>query len=567
MKSIIKNRLIKLTTLALITLVVYSCAITQAPGGGPKDTKPPMFTAADPANNSVNFSGKKITLTFSEYVKLKNLDKFLLISPPLNQLPDIREGGKTLTIRIKDTLRANTTYKFYMGDAIVDITEGNPLRNFSYAFSTGTVIDSLSLSGKVTNAFTLEPQKDLFVLLYSKTEDSVPYLERPVYVTRTYDNGNFVFTNLASGKYRLLALKDVNGDYVYSPGAEDIAFADSLAEPEYSEISAPDSLGKVTLTGGENRPVELMLFNEPDSTQRLLKGGMAGKNQFQITYRYPLKNLDIKPLSDDSTRNWCIKEFSTKNDTVRGWLIPPVTDTLKLRVVADNNRVDTLIFATEIKSKENTRNKNVPERSNLTFTASTSGSRYLELNRPFIFTASMPVASLDSSMIRIINTTSHDTLKPLLVQALDSIGRKTMIKHAWVEGADYQVMLPKGTVTDIYGETNDSLTFGFKVRPKEEYGLIRIKLSGNTHPESMIYQLLTEKGAVVAEKQNVKGDIVLFDYLLPGKYRVKAILDENHNGRWDTGSLIRRKQPEKAIMHPKVMDVRGNWELEEPWDF
>lgn len=567
MKSIIKNRLIKLTTLALITLVVYSCAITQAPGGGPKDTKPPMFTAADPANNSVNFSGKKITLTFSEYVKLKNLDKFLLISPPLNQLPDIREGGKTLTIRIKDTLRANTTYKFYMGDAIVDITEGNPLRNFSYAFSTGTVIDSLSLSGKVTNAFTLEPQKDLFVLLYSKTEDSVPYLERPVYVTRTYDNGNFVFTNLASGKYRLLALKDVNGDYVYSPGAEDIAFADSLAEPEYSEISAPDSLGKVTLTGGENRPVELMLFNEPDSTQRLLKGGMAGKNQFQFTYRYPLKNLDIKPLSDDSTRNWCIKEFSVKNDTIRGWLIPPVTDTLRLRVVADNNRVDTLIFATEIRSKENTKNKNIPERSNLTFTASTSGSRYLELNRPFIFTASMPVASLDSSMIRIINTTSHDTLKPLLVQALDSIGRKTMIKHAWVEGADYQVMLPKGTVTDIYGETNDSLTFGFKVRLKEEYGLIRIKLSGNTHPESMIFQLLTEKGVVVAEKQNVKGDVVLFDYLLPGKYRVKAIVDENHNGRWDTGSLIRRKQPEKAMMHPKVMDVRGNWELEEPWDF
>ncbi len=567
MKRRINKRLIQLAILALISLVVYSCAITQAPGGGPKDTKPPMFTSADPANNSVNFSCKKITLTFSEYVKLKNLDKFLLISPPLNQLPDIREGGKTLTIRIKDTLRANTTYKFYLGDAIVDITEGNPLRNFSYAFSTGAVIDSLSLSGKVTNAFTLEPQKDLFVLLYSKTEDSVPYLERPVYVTRTYDNGNFVFTNLASGKYRLLALKDVNGDYVYSPGAEDIAFADSLVEPEYSEISAPDSLGRVTLTGGENKPSELMLFNEPDSTQRLLKGSMAGKNQFQLIFRYPLKNLDIKPLSNDSTRNWCIKEFSVRNDTVRAWLIPPIIDTLKLRVVADNNRVDTLIFATEIKSKENTRNKNVPERSNLTFTASTSGSRYLELNRPFVFTASTPVVSLDSSMIRIINTTSHDTLKPLLVQALDSIGRKTMIKHAWVEGADYQVLLPKGAVTDIYGETNDSLTFGFKVRTKEEYGLIKIKLSGNAHPESMIFQLLTEKGVVVAEKQNIKGDVVLFDYLLPGKYRVKAIVDENHNGRWDTGSLIRRKQPEKAMMHPKVMDVRGNWELEEPWDF
>jgi hypothetical protein len=566
MKSIFKNSLIKLTAFIIIALAVYSCAIVQAPGGGPKDTKPPMFIGANPPNNSVNFNSKKITLSFDEFVKLKSLEKFLLISPPLNQLPDIKEGGKALTIKIKDTLRANTTYKFYLGDAIVDITEGNPLRNFAYAFSTGTVIDSLSLSGKVTNAFTLEPQKDIFVLLYSNTGDSVPYLERPVYVTRTYDNGNFVFTNLASGKYRLLALKDVNGDYLYSPGAEDIAFADSLVEPEYAEISEPDSLGRVTLTGGESKPSELMLFNEPDSTQRLTKGSIVGKNQFQLTFRYPLKNLQIKPLNEDSTRTWCIKEFSVKNDTVQGWLIPPVADTLKLLIVADDNKADTLVLATSIKSKENSR-KNAPEKSSLTFTASTSTSRYLELNRPFVFTASMPIVSFDSSMIRVINTTTHDTLKPQLVMAIDSIGRKTMIKHPWVEGSDYQVMLPKGTVTDIYGETNDSLTFGFKVRTKEEYGLIRILLSGNNRPEPLIFQLLTEKGTVVAEKQNVKGDVVLFDYLQPGKYRVKVIVDENRNGKWDTGVLIRRQQPEKAMMHPKVMDVRGNWELEEPWEF
>ncbi|HOW31730.1 MAG TPA: Ig-like domain-containing protein [Bacteroidales bacterium] len=561
------NFLTKFSIIMLLMAIVASCAIQQPPGGGPKDTKPPVFLMAEPANNSVNFNAKKIDLRFSEYIKLKNIEKFLLISPPLNEPPDIKENGKSLTIKIKDTLRSNTTYKFYMGDAIVDITEGNALRNYSYAFSTGPFIDSLTLRGKVTGAASLEPQKDVFVVLYTSMDDSAPMLERPVYVTKTYDNGDFVFTNLAGGKYRLLAIKDINGDYLYSPGAEEVAFSDSLVEPEYAAVSGQDTLGRVILAEGESKPSQLMLFAEPDSTQRLTKGGMTGINQFQLVFRYPLKSLQIEPLTADSARNWCVREFSAKNDTMRGWLLPPVTDTLKLKVVADNGEADTLIFATDVKSKENARGKNIPERKNLSFTASTSQSRYLELNSRFSFTASMPVASLDTSLIRAINTTTHDTLKPALVVAADSIGRRTIVQHQWVEGADYQVLLPKGTVTDIYGETNDSLTFGFKVRPREEYGLVRIRLAGDHRTESLIFQLVTEKGLVVAERQNVSGDIVLFDYLLPGKYRVKAIVDKNRNGKWDTGSLLRRMQPEKALMHPKVMDVRGNWELEEPWNF
>lgn len=562
----LKRLLLRPIAFFSIAMAAFSCAIQQAPGGGPKDTKPPQLTGAEPAANSVNFKGNKITLTFNEFITLKNLEKFLLISPPLNKTPEIKENGKKLTIRIKDTLRENSTYKFYLGEAIVDITEGNPLRNFSFAFSTGPYIDSLTLSGKVSVASSLEAGKDVFVFLYSKTDDSIPMLERPVYVTRTYDNGNFVFTNLASGKYRLLALKDINGDYLYSPGAEEIAFADSLTEPSFAPVASQDSLGRITLESGGNRQ-ELFLFSEPDSTQRLLKSGMTGKNQFQLIFRYPVKNFQMNILDADSAREWCIREFSAGNDTIRCWLLPPYADTLRLQVVADAKKTDTLVFSTEYKTKESSRGKNIPERNNLTFVSSTSSSRYLELNKPFTFTASMPITELDSSMIRIINATSHDTLRPQLVKAADTIGRKTAIIHPWVEGADYQVLLPKGTVKDIYGEINDSITFGFKVRSKEDYGLVRIRLGGENRPEPMVFQLLTEKGAVVAEKKDIKDNLVVFDYLLPGKYRVKAFTDENRNGRWDTGVLLRHKQPEKAYLHPKTMDVRGNWELEEPWNF
>lgn len=566
MKKTAINNLLKLFAILLIIAAAASCAIQQAPGGGPKDVKPPQFIGSEPANNAVNFNAKKITLTFSEYVKLKSIEKFLLISPPLNEQPDIKENGKSLTIKIKDTLRSNTTYKFYLGDAIVDITEGNPLRNFSYAFSTGPVIDSLTLSGKVTGASDLEPKKDVFVILYSNLADSAPMLERPAYVTRTYDNGDFVFTNLASGKYRLIAIKDVNADYMYSPSAEDIAFADSLVEPEYATIAGQDSVGRITLSGGENKPSQLMLFTEPDSTQRLSKSGMVAKNQLQLVFRYPTNNLRLTILGDDSLRTWDIREFSSRNDTVRCWLLPPVPDTLHLFAMDNGNKPDTLVIATAVKGKESARGKNVPERSSLTFTPSTSQSRFLELNQPFTFTASVPITSLDTSLIRVINVTNKDTLRPQLVTRVDSIGRKMTIKHAWIEGSEYQVLLAKGAVTDIYGETNDSLTFGFKVRTKEDYGLVRIRLSDENRPEHLIFQLLTEKGVVVAEKKDI-GDVVLFDYLLPGKYRVKAIVDENNNGRWDTGAYLRHKQPEKTIMHPKLLDVRGNWELEEPWNF
>lgn len=566
-KADFHNRFIKITALLFLTTASVSCAIQQAPGGGPKDEKPPQFVGSEPGNNAVNFTGKKITLTFNEYVKLKNIEKFLLISPPLNQQPDIREAGKSLQIKIKDTLRDNTTYKFYLGDAIVDITEGNPVRNFSYAFSTGAAIDSLTLQGKVTGAGDLEPKKDVFVMLYRSSADSAPMLDRPDYVTRTFDNGDFVFTNLAAGKYRIASIKDLNGDYMYSPGIEEIAFDDSPAEPEYAVIAGQDSVGRITLSGGLNKPLGLRLFTEPDSAQRILKSSMITQNQLQLVFRYPTRNLQLIPLGADSLRKWDFREFSSHNDTVQCWLIPPVSDTLRLQVIDNGNEPDTITLATTVKSKESGRGKNAPERKTLAFTSSVSQSRILELNRPLFITAASPLASFDTSLILIINTVIHDTTKLQSAVRADSIGRNLIIRYPWIEGNDYQVLLPKGAAADIYDQTNDSLTFAFKVRTKEEYGLIRIRLDGEKHTEPLIFQLLNEKGVVVSEKKDITGNLLVFDYLLPGKYRMKAIADENRNGKWDTGVYLKHQQPEMTFLLPKVLEVRSNWELEESWTF
>jgi len=566
-KADFHNRLIKISALLFLMTASVSCAIQQAPGGGPKDEKPPQFIGSEPGINTVNFSGKKIMLTFNEYVKLKNIEKFLLISPPLNQQPDIREAGKSLQIKIKDTLRDNTTYKFYLGDAIVDITEGNAVRNFSYAFSTGPVIDSLTLQGKVTGAGDLEPKKDVFVMLYRSTADSAPMLDRPDYVTRTYDNGDFVFTNLAAGKYRIVSIKDLNGDYMYSPGTEEIAFDDSLAEPEYAVIAGQDSVGRIALSGGLKKPLELRLFTEPDSAQRILKSNMITQNQLQLVFRYPTRNLQLIPLGADNQRRWDFREFSSHNDTVQCWLIPPVSDTLRLQVIDNGNKPDTITLATAVKSKESGRGKNTPQRETLSFVSSVSQSRILELNRPFFITASSPLVSLDTSLILIINAAAHDTAKPQSAVRVDSIGRNIIIRHPWAEGNDYQILLPKGAATDIYNQTNDSLTFAFKVRTKEEYGLIRIRLDGEKRTEPLIFQLLNEKGIVVAEKKDVTGNLLVFDYLLPGKYRMRAIADANRNGKWDSGLYLKHQQPELTFLLPKVLEVRSNWELEESWTF
>jgi hypothetical protein len=231
-----KNQRFIFYFLATAVLFINACANPVSPTGGPKDTTPPEIIRSTPLNQSVNFTGDRVIMTFSEFVTLKDMNTQLVVSPPLSKPPVFSMRGKSLTMKFEEPLRENSTYNFFFGNAIVDLTEANPLEGYSFSFATGPVLDSLSIKGKLLNAFNLQPVKSAFVMLFDSIYDSVPYKQRPYYLARTSATGDFVLNNLRDSEYLMFALTDINGNYMYDMPTEEIAFYDSLVRPVFHGV-------------------------------------------------------------------------------------------------------------------------------------------------------------------------------------------------------------------------------------------------------------------------------------------------------------------------------------------
>jgi len=254
---------IQLVLLVAIGFVMVYCARPGSPGGGPKDTQPPQIIKSTPPNYSARFTGDRFEIDFDEFIELNNINQSLLISPPMDELPDFKAKGKTLLVKFNEELKENTTYTLFFGDAIVDITEKNPVVENTYIFSTGDRVDSMSMEGKVINAVDLQPAADVFVMLYKVTSkavtlndngnreielDSMPMLLKPFYLSKTNENGQYKFNGLADEKYLIFALRDLNSNHIFDQPTEEIAFLDSLVQPVYSgppQSLLPDSLQDV----------------------------------------------------------------------------------------------------------------------------------------------------------------------------------------------------------------------------------------------------------------------------------------------------------------------------------
>ncbi len=547
------------------TLVMYavSCATIVSPTGGPKDITPPKMLSSQPSDLSTNFNGNKIVLNFDEYIELKTPEKYLLISPPLKNLPDIKIKGHSVVIKLEDSLRVNTTYNFYLGDAIVDISENNPLSNFNFAFSTGPDIDSLSLSGNVTDAYTRMPVKGALVMLYSDFADSLPMKQIPVYVSRTTENGNFRLNCLASGKYRAVALLDGNSDYMYNLPTEMIGFSSDSVQPYYNAVDLNDTNAAKQTDLGKQILVSINLFPEPDSTQRILKSTIAAKNRLMVAFRYPVSSPGFRALNIADSLPWAVQEWNHTNDTLNAWLLN-IPDTLQLEVSDLGAVLDTISIATAMKvtGKAKSSGKAVP----LRYTTSL-GNGMLGYSKPLLLSFVNPVKTCDLSALKLTIKTATDTntITPV-ARFTDSIQRHLLVTYNWNSNDKYDLYIPKSSLYDIYSDTCDSTHVMIQMRTVDEYGKFALVVNRLEQTCPVIIQLLTEKGLVVDQHIITNGKRVDFGLLAPAKYGLKAIMDANGNGRWDTGEFIKKIQPERVLVHPKIFEVRTNWELEETWD-
>jgi hypothetical protein len=533
---------ISFKTIVLLFAVLqwYSCATVVAPTGGPKDVTPPKVLKSLPGNFSTGFKSKTIVLYFSEFVQVKDLDNQLIISPPLKRAPDVKVKGKSIIVQFNDTLKDNTTYNINFGGAISDITESNLLDNFQYVFSTGPSIDSLFVKGKVINARTLLPEKDVLVMLYDQFSDSLPYKERPLYFAKSKENGAFKITNLKQGAYKLVALKDGNANYLFDQPSEKIAFVQDTV------FSASED----TLT--------LRLFEDQNNKQHLVKARSAGFGKIVFVFAKPENPLTVQLLEQGaSKKEWAITEYSIHKDTLTYWYTDPPADSLHFVLTTNNGKADTIHVALEKQEKKSKIKFRLDVKSNI------SGGPF-QLNSPVLLETSHPIKNYTAAAIQLFEDSTKIT--NYTFSQTDSALRHFSLSYPWKENTKYKVYIPAKTFYDIYDLPNDTLVYSFKTKAQDDYGKMALKLTF-PKPGHYIVQLLDEKDHVIRENDlDSQGyDMLYYNYLDPAKYALNIVEDSNGNRRWDSGTYLKKAQPEKIRIYHELISIRANWDVEIDW--
>lgn len=578
-----------------LLLIAGGCATKGMLGGGPKDTTPPKVIAEVPANGSTNFHDDRISITFNEFVKLKDASKHILISPPLTEQPEYKLRGKTLSVEFNEPLADSTTYNIFFGESLTDITEGNTLNGYSFVFSTGAVIDSLRINGEVRNAFSGLPVENTLAGLYHLGDslvvpDSIAMKQPPRYITRCTKEGAFQLGYIAPGRYLVFAINDLNNNYFYDPYSDAFAFTDSVVTLSYpvenktpgamADSTASDSTAMVSenirydtispvLQPGNEVPslttapalpgFNLRLFKEEDSIQRITSRDRTEADAIRITYRYPLKNPRLTILNADSIGSFqYVKNQS--GDTLDLWLPAPASDTAVVFIADEAGRADTLKLLSKKREVTNRRNRPM-EPEHLQMKANISGSK-TPYFRYFRLTFNQPITTLDTSKLAFIAAT--DTLRPVLSPA-DSTSLRYDLIYQLAQKTEYKLMIDDSAFRSSMGLFNKKSNYNFTTATNEDYGILRIKMTTSQPGTNHLIHWCDDKDKILRIYQFSADTVLNLPNLLPGKYKLKAILDSNGNNRWDTGNYMQSIQPEKTIVREPLIEIRANWELEEEW--
>ncbi|MFH0894180.1 MAG: Ig-like domain-containing protein [Bacteroidota bacterium] len=533
----------------VIVLFVYaSCANVVAPMGGPADLLPPTVVSSTPVSGSVNFLSKEITIRFNEFIQLKDVNKSFLISPPMAKAPDFKIKGKSLKIVFKDSLRANTTYTLNFGGAIADLNEANVLAGYQYTFSTGSSRDTLTIGGNIQNAFSLNAEADVLVMLYRAIQDSIPYKKIPDFISKTNSTGDFSFIALPAGVYKIFAIRDKDADYLFSQPGEEISFLDSLVVP------VPRDTGRRSVIKSR---YELFLFKEELKRLFLLGKSASAPGRFQLYFNKRADSVQFYPLQK-FPEGTLLTEWNTGHDTLTGWITKMKLDTLRLGITGPTGLSDTLELPFTISAKAQRMGKGVAEKKSSFKSPAQTG--FQDATLPLQITFNNPVDSLFQE--RMFLSEENDTV-PFKVFFTDSLKRNFQLLYKWKEGKRYRFIANAGAFTDILALRSDSIKLNFNIRNPKDFGLLRIVT--DPIPAGFILQLLTEKNDIVREVISDGKTTFEMNKILPGKYKLKLIADEDHNGRWTTGNYLRNIQPEKVFLNAKQILIKPDWDTEVEW--
>lgn len=597
----------------LALLLTAACASIGNPDGGRFDETPPRVVGSSPADGAVNVSKRKVQILFDEYIKLEKASEKVVISPPQIEPANVRADGKRVKVDFYDSLRANTTYTIDFSDAIEDNNEGNPMGQYTFSFSTGDVIDTMQVSGRVLNAADLEPIKGIMVGLYpaDSTWNDTLFRTRPfLRVSRTNGEGRFTIKGVKDGAYRVRALDDKDGDFVFSQKNERVAFdttvyvtgsfPDVRMDTVWRDSLWYDSIRVVPYTHYTPDDVLLLAFLEDGQERHLLKTVYPEPTNFTFYFTAPSDSTPrIKGLNFDE--RCLVADASLKNDTVTFWVTDTAlihrqdtlsmilsymeTDTLG-QLVVTNDTLDLSPKTTyakiaaerskQIEAWEKDRErrqkkakKPLPYEENpyerIWLEAGFKPSGSLAPNQNVRYLAKEPILEVDTTKIHFYVKKDTDWLPaPFLFMPEERSAKSYMLYAEWEPGQKYRFVMDTAAVVSVLEHESKSVRQEFHVRAVEEYGSIFIHvISPDT---GVVVQLLSKNDKVEAQQRTDKDGNADFFFMKPGEYYMRCYVDANGNGQWDTGDYASGLQPERVYYFGKPLPLKAQWDLRQDWD-
>ncbi|MFD0752135.1 Ig-like domain-containing protein [Mucilaginibacter calamicampi] len=524
-----------LRPLFLALLALSGCAVQQRPQGGPRDLAAPKLLKATPLDQTRNFKGNKIELEFDEYFKLNNQYQEISISPAQERTPEYTYKQRTLVIELKDSLQKNTTYVINFGKAITDVNEGNIVKNLTYVFATGPSIDSLSISGTVFNALTQQKEKEATVMLFNLKQDSLLFgKKKPALFTLTDSVGNFKFSNLKADAYKIYALKESSADKIYNSDNELIAFK-----------ANPIQLKKDT------SGINLTLFKEIAAQLRFSTRNFDRDGSMLLVANRPLSRPSIRIISPANldAQKWV--EINKTNDTISVYSKNMEFDSVKLAISEKGIAFDTLTLR---KARRETFTRNIALNYNI------NANSVIKPGSDLIVTSNMPIESFDQQLITLMEDSNKVNYT---IRRDTSTRKKLLFRYPWKLKAKYNLIFNENSITGFFGDKIKKTQKSFSLDNPENYSEQTIRIAVPDTGKSYIIELLTasnEQKVVVRTERITRSTSIIYKQLPAGKYQLKVSYDANKNGKWDTGSVAGKTQPEQVWLNPTVYTVRPNWQ-------
>ena len=606
-----KRHIVRTLRAAVLLLFVSAflsrCASMMTPTGGPRDSLPPVIVNMTPDNFSTNrplVNHEKIYLEFDEFVQLKDQQKEFFTSPQMKKKPLVSLRGRGVVIQLRDTLEANTTYSLNFGSAIRDNNEGNPLYSMRYVFSTGPEIDSMVMSGYTADSYKADSVSKSFIWFFPADSvenvaeyDSTIFKYKPAAIARAENNGIFIAQNLKPIAYRVYAVQDKNDNQIYEPGSDQVGFLEGTYNPREQPDFAMwyDSIRQYVVAEPQ---LYLRMFTDKAFRRQVLSQSerpLQHKAMLYFAAAHPqIERIRFDSIPEDRV---IFDPQTVGRDTIALWFNMPssaLPDTIKGEITYfKHDTVNVLQSVTEplklawrfIETKEQEKEREKLERDRRK--AEAAGEEWVEPKKenPFAYKLPLsgevnpenhltmdfdyPLTKLDSAAMLLTLTHPDNSIEDIPVYLVRDTAqlRRYYIRAPWKTGGQYTLTIPEGAITDVAGFSNDSIIGKYTVLDPEKFATVKIHVTGKDDSSKYILQLLDGNNALKQEKRDVTTGDWQFNFVPAGEIKFRVIEDKNGNGKWDTGNVVERRQPERAEIYANdegedTFATKANWEVE-----